>query len=119
MINIPTGRRLEGPDTPPELQGTIGPFRPAEKERLRLPRRHLREIQTKDIEGQRKYLVERTSGESFEVLTRFVDLTDPKASGAEAFVVRDGLLVPLAPRGSTHGLTESHEIGSVGGGRVA
>ena len=98
-IDLPVGRRLEQPGYDPRRIGTVGVLRRADEASLRLARRNLREIEEKDIEGQGLHLVERTSGETWEVITSFVDLVDPKSSGAEAFVVRDSLFVPLRPVG--------------------
>jgi hypothetical protein len=47
-------------------------------------------------------------------VTSFVDLVDPRLTGTTAFTVRDGLLVPLRPRG-WHETVESHEVGEVFG----
>ena len=41
----------------------------------------------------------RSTGETLEVVTSYVDLIDPKLTGTTAFCVRDGLLVPLRPVG--------------------
>jgi hypothetical protein len=92
--------------------GTLGPLRPADEGRLRLARKNLREIPAKEIEGDGRYLVDKTSGETLEVITSFFDVVVPKASGAVAFVVRDGLLVPLRPAG-WHEAVETREAGEI------
>jgi hypothetical protein len=114
-MDLPTGRRLEQPGHDPNRVGTIGPLRHADKASLRLARRNLREIPEKDIEGDGKYLLDKTTGETVEVVTSFVDLVDPKASGVVAFVVRDSLLVPLRPVGWKNEADESHYAGAIGG----
>jgi hypothetical protein len=114
-MDIPTGRRLEQADYDPHRMGTLGPLRRVSAASLRLARRNLREIPEKDIEGQGLHLVERTSGVTWEVLTSHVDLFKPQSSGAEAFVVRDSLLVPLRPAGWKHEADESLYAGEVYG----
>jgi hypothetical protein len=116
-LSLPTGRRLEQPggDYDPNTWGRVGPLHRADKESLRLARRNLREIAEKDVEGQGKHLLDRTTGETLEVVTTFVDLVDPKASGAEAFVVRDGWFVPLRPIGWTHKDDKTEKQGEVFG----
>ena len=88
-MDLPSGRRLEQPDHDPNYQGTVGPLRKADEGRLRLARRNLREIRENDVEGDGKYLTDTTTGEEFEVITSFVDLVDPKLTGALAFTIRD------------------------------
>lgn len=113
-MDLPTGRKLEQPGHAPNYVGTLGPLRPADEARLRLARRSLREIPEKDIEGQGLHLLDKSSGETLEVITSFVDLIDPKVTGATAFVVRDGLLVPLRPKGWEQE-AESSYAGEIGG----
>ena len=113
-MSVPTGRRLEQADYDPRYQGTIGVLRPADEGRLKLARRNLREIEAKDIEGQGLHLLDKSSGETLEVITSFVDLVDVKATGAVAFTIRDGLLVPLRPKGWEQE-AESHYAGEIGG----
>ena len=114
-MSLPTGRRLEEHDYDPSYFGTVGPLSRADEPRLRLARRNLREIAEKDIEGDGKYLLDKKSGETLEVIVNFVDLVDPKLTGATAFTVRDGLLVPLRPRGWKNPADESHYAGEIGG----
>ena len=83
----------------PDYIGTVGVLRRADDARLKLARRSLREIPETEIEGQGLHLVEKSSGETWEIITSFVDLVDVKQTGAEAFVIRDGWLVPLRPVG--------------------
>ena len=109
-FSLPTGRKLEQPGHDPGYVGTVGPLRRADEARLRLARKRLREIPVEDIEGDGRYLVDKSTGEELEVIVSHVDLADPKTSGAEAFVVRDGLLVPLRPAG-WHGPAESQGKG--------
>ena len=113
-MDLPTGRKLEQHD--PTYQGTIGVLRRADEPSLRLASRNLREIEEKDVEGQGLYLLDKTSGETLEVVTSFVDLTDPKLTGTTAFCVRDGLLVPLRPVGWKNTADESKYVGEFGGG---
>jgi hypothetical protein len=113
-FSLPTGRRLEQPGYDPKVQGTIGPLRRADPARLRLARRTLREIAEGDISGEGKYLLDEATGEELEVITSFVDLADPRLTGATAFVIRENLLVPLRPRGWTHE-PESQYAGTIGG----
>ena len=110
-MSLPTGRKLEQPNHDLNCQGTVGVLRRADKDRLELARRHLREIAEKNIEGQGLHLLDKTSGETLEVITSFVDLVDPKESGVVAFCVRDGWLVPLRPLGWKHQADESHYAG--------
>jgi hypothetical protein len=49
------------------------------------------------------------------VVTSFVDLVEPKATGVVAFTIRDSLLVPLRSVGWTHEADESRYIGEFGG----
>ena len=49
------------------------------------------------------------------MVTSLVDLVDPKSSGAEAFVIRDGLLVPLRPIGWKSDADKSVEAGEIYG----
>lgn len=114
-MSLPTGRKLEQPGYDPNYVGTVGVLRPADEGRLRLARRSLREIAEKDVEGDGIYLHEKSSGETLEVITSFVDLVDVKATGATAFVVRDGLFVPLRPVGWRNEKDESHYAGEIGG----
>ena len=112
--SIPWGRRLEQPDYDPNYQGTVGVLRPADKGRLKLARRNLREIPEKDIEGQGLHLVEKTSGETWEVITSFVDLVDvrrpvPKHSSSATA----GSSAPAA--GWKNPADESHYAGEFGG----
>ena len=83
----------------PDYIGTVGVLRRADDARLKLARRSLREIPETEIEGQGLHLVEKSSGRTWEIITSFVDLVDVKQTGAEAFVIRDGWLVPLRPVG--------------------
>ncbi len=94
-MSMPSGRKLEQPDYGPDYQGSIGVLRRPDKASLRLARRNMREIPEAEIEGQGLHLVERTTGETWKVVTSHVDLADPRSSGAEAFVVRGGWFVPL------------------------
>lgn len=114
-MSLPSGRRLEPAGYDPNHVGTIGPLRPADEARLRLARKNTREIPESSIEGDGKFLADRTSGEQFEVVVSFVDWIDLKASGVVAFTVRGGMLVPLRPVGWKHAADESREIGEVGG----
>jgi hypothetical protein len=114
-MSVPTGRKLEQPGHDPNYQGSVGVLRRADEASLRLARRDLREIPEKDIQGQGLRLVERKKGEEWEVVTTAVDLIDPKASGVEAFVVRDGWFVPLRPLGWRHADDKSSRLGEVGG----
>jgi len=116
-FSLPTGRKLEQPDHDPNYIGSLGPLRAADEGRLRLARRTLRELPEKDVEGQGLHLVDKSSGEEFEVITSFVDLVDPKLTGATAFVIRDGWLVPLRPRGWKQE-SESHYAGTIGGSKA-
>jgi hypothetical protein len=113
-IDLPVGRRLEQPGYDPKVQGTIGPLRRADPARLRLARRTLREIAEGDISGEGKYLLDEATGEELEVITSFVDLADPRLTGATAFVIRENLLVPLRPRGWKQE-PESQYAGTIGG----
>jgi hypothetical protein len=106
---------LQGPEIDPRYQGSVGVLRRADKEMLRLARRSLREIPEQDIDGQGLHLVERTSGETLEVVTAFVDLIDPQASGVEAFVVRDGWFVALGRPGWPHPADKSERFGEAYG----
>lgn len=108
-MDLPTGRKLPGYER--GYTGTIGPLRRADAPRLRLARRNLREIPEQDIEGQGLYLLDKTTGETLEVVTSFVDLIDPKLTGTTAFCVRDGLLVPLRPVGWKNEADESKYVG--------
>jgi len=114
-MSLPTGRRLEQPGYDPNYVGTLGVLRPADEGRLRLARRNLREIEQKDIEGQGLHLLDKSSGETLEVITSFVDLVDVKSTGATAFTVRDSLLVPLRPLGWKNERDESHYAGEIVG----
>ena len=49
------------------------------------------------------------------MVTSFVDLVDPQATGVEAFVVRDGWFVPLRPLGWRHKDDKSERVGEVFG----
>ena len=100
--SLPRGWKVEQPDHDPDYQGSVCVLRRPDKATLRLARRNLRELAEGNVEGQGKYLLDRTSGESWEVIVTAVDLHDTKASGAEAFVVRDGWFVPLRPPGWRH-----------------
>lgn len=106
-MSLPRGWRVVQPDHDPNYQGTVGVLRRADKARLELARRNLREIKEKDLEGQGLQLLDTTTGETLEVVTAFVDLVDPKESGVVAFCVRDGWLVPLRPLGWKHQADES------------
>jgi hypothetical protein len=110
-----TGRQLEQPGHDPGYVGTLGPLRRADQARLRLARRNLREIDAGDIEGSGKFLLDKRTGETMEVVTSFVDLVDPRASGVVAFCVRDSLLVPLRPLGWKNEADESHYAGEIFG----
>jgi hypothetical protein len=113
-MSLPRGWKVERPSHDPNYVGTIGPLRRADEGSLRLARRRLREIEEKGIEGDGRYLVEKATGEEFEVVTAFVDLTDPKLTGTTAFTVRDGLLVPLRPVG-WQAAVETREVGEIFG----
>jgi hypothetical protein len=113
-LSMPRGRKLEQPGFDPRYQGSVGVLRKADESSLRLARRDLREIAEEEIDGQGLRLVERTSGQEWEVVTAAVDLIDPKASGVEAFCVRDGLFVPLRPIGWTHAGDKTERLGEVG-----
>jgi hypothetical protein len=112
---LPRGWKLEQPDLDPDYQGSVGPLRRADKASLRLARKNLREIPERDFKGQGLHLVERSSGETWEVITSQVDLVDPKSSGAEAFVVRDGWFVPLRRPDWKHEGDSSQMIGETFG----
>ena len=114
-MDLPTGRKLEQPGHDPGYVGTIGPLRRADAPSLRLARRNLREIPEKHIEGEGRFLLDKSSGETLEVITSFVDLVDPKTSGATAFTIREELLVCLRPVGWRHEGDESHFAGEVYG----
>jgi hypothetical protein len=96
-LSLPRGWRVEQPDDDPNYQGTVGVLRRADEASLRAARKNLREIDEKEIEGQGLRLLERPSGETWQVVTTHVDLLNPASSGVQAFVVRDGLFVPLRP----------------------
>ena len=72
-MSLPRGWKVEQPDHDPDVWGNVGPLRRADAARLRLARRNLREIAEQDIEGQGLHLVEKTTGEEFEMVTSFVD----------------------------------------------
>jgi hypothetical protein len=114
-MKLPTGRKLEQPDHDPDYQGSVGVLRRPDESSLRLARRNLREIAERDIEGEGRYLLDKTTGETLEVVTAHVDLLNPQASGVEAFVVRDGWFVPLRPLGWTHKDDKSELQGEVYG----
>ena len=114
-MSMPRGWKVEQPDYDPSYQGSVGPLHRADKDSLRLARRNLREIAEQHVEGQGKHLLDRTTGETLEVVTAFVDLINPQASGVEAFVVRDGWFVPLRPLGWKHKEDKSERLGEVGG----
>ena len=114
-MDLPTGRKLEQPGQDRGYVGEIGPLRRADEKSLQLARRNLREIAEEDIEGQGLYLLDKTTGETLEVVTSFVDLIDPKLTGTTAFCVRDGLLVPLRPVGWKNETDESKYVGEFGG----
>jgi hypothetical protein len=114
-MSLPAGRKLEEPGYDPNYQGTVGVLRRADEASLRLARRNMREIPEKDIEGDGRYLLDTTSGETLEVITSQVDLVDPESSGATAFTARDGLFVPLRPIGWRHEADESRVVGEVFG----
>lgn len=113
--SVPRGWKVEQPDSDPDYQGSVGPLRRADKESLRLARRNLRELREKDVAGQGRFLLDETTGQELEVITTLVDLVDPKSSGVEAFVVRDGWFVPLRPIGWTHEDDKSQAVGEVWG----
>ena len=114
-LSLPTGRRLEQPDHDPNHVGTVGVLRRADEASLRAARRNLREIAEKDIEGEGKYLLDKTSGETLEVITSLVDLVNPKSSGAVAFCVRDSQLVLLRPVAWRSEADKSQELGEIFG----
>jgi hypothetical protein len=114
-MKLPTGWRVEQPGHDPNRVGSVGVLRRPNESSLRLARRNLREIAERDIEGEGRYLLDKTSGDTLEVVTSMVDLVDPKASGVEAFVVRDGWFVPLRPLGWTHKDDKSELQGEVYG----
>ena len=113
--SIPTGRKLEQPGHEPGHDGTIRVLNPADVGRLRLARRNLREIEAENLEGEGRYLVDKSSGETLEVIVSFVDLVDVKLTGATAFTIPDGLLVPLRPRGGKNPADESNYSGEIVG----
>jgi hypothetical protein len=113
--SLPRGWRVEESDYDPDYQGSVGPLRRPDAASLRLARRNLREIPEKHIEGQGLHLVEKRSGQTWEVVTSLVDLVDTKSSGAEAFVIRDEWFVPLRPLGWKHERDESVAVGEVYG----
>jgi hypothetical protein len=51
-MSLPTGRKLQGPDSDPRYQGSVGPLRRPDADMLKLARRSLREISEEEIEGQ-------------------------------------------------------------------
>jgi hypothetical protein len=114
-LSLPTGRRLETPDYDTPHVGTVGVLRKPDEASLRLARRNMREIPEKNIEGQGLHLVERSTGETWEVITSLVDLVDPRASGVVAFTIRDSLLVPLRPIGWKSDADKSVEAGEIYG----
>jgi hypothetical protein len=114
-MDLPTGRKLEQPGYDPNYVGTLGPLRRADEPSLRLARRNMREIAEKDVEGEGRFLLDKSSGETLEVVTSFVDLVEPKSSGATAFTIREGLLVPLRPVGWKHEADESRYAGEIVG----
>ena len=116
--SIPTGRKLEQPGHDPAHYGTIRVLHPADEGRLKLARRNLREIEAENLEGEGRFLLDKSSGEALEVVVHFVDLVEPKLTGTTAFCVRDGLLVPLRPRGWKNPADESNYAGTIGG-RIA
>lgn len=111
-MSLPTGRKLETPGHDPNYQGTVGVLRPATAERLAAARKRLRELH--DIEGEGLSLVEKSSGETWEVVTSYVDLAAPAETGITAFCVRDSMLVLLRPLG-WRPEEHSRELGEVGG----
>jgi hypothetical protein len=114
-LSMPRGWKVEQPGHDPNRVGSVGPLRRADKDSLRLARRNLREIAEQDVEGQGRYLLDKTTGDTLEVVTSFVDVIEPKTSGVEAFVVRDGWFVPLRPIGWTHPDDKSTRQGEVFG----
>lgn len=109
------GRKLETDGQADGVYGELRRFPRADPERISLARRLLREV---EVEGHGKHLFDTTTGETFEVITSFVDLADPAPSGASAFTVRDGLLVPLRTPG-TGNKSETKMLGEMGSGRLA
>jgi len=109
---LPTGRKLEQPGHDPNHVGTLSVFRRADAQRLAQARKRLHEVHIE--EGQQGLRLREKSGQEWEICTAFYDPVDPKASGVEAFCVRDNLIVPLRPVG-WQPERESRVLGEVGG----
>jgi len=118
VFGIPTGRRLEGPDTPENLVGTLRVLQGASDDVVALARRNLREYAEGELEVEGERFRDRASGVELEIVGSHVDLVDPGASGATGFVVRDSLLVPLRPRGAGGRVERSQELGVMGARQV-
>ena len=114
-MSLPVGRRLEQLDYDPHVVGELGPLRRVNEPRLRLARKNAREIEAENLEGEGRFLLDKSSGEQLEVVVSFVDWIDLAASGVVAFTVRDSMIVPLRPIGWKHKADESHYAGEIGG----
>jgi hypothetical protein len=121
LIDIPTGKRLEGPGVPDNFVGELRTFQRASEDRVALARKNLREYAEDELRFDGLSAVDRETLEEYEIPVSFVDLSAPGQSGVVAFTVRGGgstpMIVPLRPRGAA-AKVESVELGVMRGGRA-
>ena len=92
-------RRLDQ-DYDPKHLGSVGILRPYSRELGDLLRRQIREIRDRDLRQDGKRWLDTKTGEEFEIIRSHVDPVAAADSLAEAFCVRDGLVVYLKPKGA-------------------
>ncbi|MBA2707502.1 MAG: hypothetical protein H0U59_06840 [Gemmatimonadaceae bacterium] len=111
-MSLPRGWKLEQPENDPNHVGTLSVFRRADTASVAQAKKRLTEVHIKD--DQQGLLLTDKSGQEWQVVRSFFDPVDPSSVGVEAFVVRDGMIVPLRPVG-WEAPVESRYLGESGG----
>jgi hypothetical protein len=113
---VPEGHRLEGSNRPKDWLGSVDQLPLADEKSVELARRHLPEASADDFERDAAgRWVERATGEVYNIVGFNPLLAgDPADTGVTSFVISDGFIVFLAPRGAT-GRAQVVQLGSVGG----
>lgn len=94
--DLPAGRRVDSGDTDAPAF-VLRKLQKADPELVRVLRRSIREVNSKDIEQEGRTWRDRKTGEEFRLVTSFVNAGEPEASGVVAFAVRDSLVCYFRP----------------------
>jgi hypothetical protein len=94
MGSMPTGTRLERPNTPRNRLGTFEPLARASAELLRHARRQIPEVDAEHLAVNGKVFTDLATSSRYRIARGFVDWT-AIPEHVVAFACRDGYLVPF------------------------